>query len=285
MATNETDIFDAPPAVAAARAAPLELEPQADHSVALHRSTQQAVEVIDTGVDALIRHALSSGADLDRLERLYRLKKEWEADEDKRVALAKLAEFKRNAPKIFKDKHVEFKTSKGTTEYDHATLGRVCDVIVAALAEHGFTHSWDPKTLIGGRVSVTCILERGLWQRSVTLEAGFDDSGGKNTIQAQSSAITYLERYTVLAVTGMAVEGMPDDDGRATAAANNALLLAGETVLGDLLKQLQATKTDADAAAIYRIGLPTLKALRSIDAVNEFRQRVVDHRNSLKVAA
>lgn len=287
MAT-ETDIFDAPPAVAA-RATPLSLEPQVDQPVALHRAHQGAVahhpEVVDTGVDALIRVALQSGADVEKLTSLYRLKKEWEADEDKRVALLKMAAFKRNAPQMFKDKHVKFETQKGITEYDHATLGAICDTIVASLAEYDITHSWDPKTLQGNRVSVTCKLEYGLWERVVTLEADYDMSGGKNVIQGQGSAITYLERYSLLAAVGLAVKGMPDDDGRGTAAIANTQAIIGEQILGGLLTQLQATTTDAAALAVWKIGLPTLKATKSIAAVDEFRQRVESHRVSLREAA
>jgi hypothetical protein len=45
------------------------------------------------------------------------------------------------------------------------------------------------------------------------LESAPDESGGKNSIQAIASAVSYLERYTLLAATGLAVKGM-DNDGR-----------------------------------------------------------------------
>jgi hypothetical protein len=47
------------------------------------------------------------------------------------------------------------------------------------------------------------------------MNSGPDDSGGKNKIQAIASAKSYLERYTLLAITGLATKDM-DDDGRAT---------------------------------------------------------------------
>ena len=46
---------------------------------------------------------------------------------------------------------------------------------------------------------------------STTLEAAADQSGGKNAIQAIGSTVTYLERYTLLALTGLATH--EDDDG------------------------------------------------------------------------
>lgn len=47
-----------------------------------------------------------------------------------------------------------------------------------------------------------------------TLRAPRDDSGKKNFIQSMGSTISYLERYTLLAVTGLATHDM-DDDGNA----------------------------------------------------------------------
>ena len=47
----------------------------------------------------------------------------------------------------------------------------------------------------------------------ITMAAGPDGSGGKNAIQAIGSTVSYLERYTLLAATGLATEDQ-DDDGR-----------------------------------------------------------------------
>jgi hypothetical protein len=38
-----------------------------------------------------------------------------------------------------------------------------------------------------------------------------DASGGKNTIQQIASTVTYLQRYTLLAITGVATKGQDDD--------------------------------------------------------------------------
>ncbi len=287
MAPDTIDIFDAPPAAAvASRSAPsLSLEPKADQPVVLHQQRAAApAEVIDTGVDALIRVALQSGADVDRLERLYELKRKFEADEAQRAYTKAMSLFKKNAPQLFKDKHVKFQTDKGVTEYDHATLGAICEVVIEGLATYGISHSWDTKTMAqGGRVSVACVLEHegGHIRRGSPLEADFDLSGRKNQIQAQGSAITYLERYTLLAAVGLAVKGMPDDDGKATQAADNAVALMTEKILDGLLEQIPATRTDVDAAALYRNGAVALKVTKNVEALNEFRQRVAEHRRTL----
>lgn len=176
---------------------------------------QQSHAVVTSATPAdLLMHAMNNGADLDRLERLMDMQTKWEANEARKAYALDMAEFKKNAPTILKDKTVNFETSKGWTTYDHATIGNVVEKVVAGLAEHGFSHSWIPARGDGGMISVTCEITHKLgFSKSTTLEAGLDQSGGKNNIQAQASTITYLERYTLLAATGLAVKDRSDDDG------------------------------------------------------------------------
>jgi hypothetical protein len=163
----------------------------------------------------LVRYAMDSGADLDRLERLMDMQMKWEANEARKAYHLAMAQFKTNPPTIIKDKHVSFDTSKGRTEYDHATLGEVCEKIVAALAEHEFSHRWVPGKADNGCMKVTCIITHKLgYSEETELEAPFDQSGGKNNIQAMSSTVTYLQRYSLLAAVGLAPKEVPDDDGR-----------------------------------------------------------------------
>ena len=61
----------------------------------------------------LLRVALDSNADLDRLERLMRLQQEWEANEARKAYVAAIAQFKKNPPTIFKEKRVNLKKKEG----------------------------------------------------------------------------------------------------------------------------------------------------------------------------
>lgn len=118
-----------------------------------------------------------------------------------------MAKFKANPPRLVKDKHVKF----GNTEYNHATLGNVCDVIGNALAAVGISHSWETHQ-DGALVSVSCVLSHVMGHSvKTTLSAAPDASGSKNSIQAVGSTVTYLQRYTLLAATGMATEEQDDD--------------------------------------------------------------------------
>ena len=160
---------------------------------------------------AMIAYAMEKGADIEKLEQLFALQQKWEANEARKAYVAAMARFKKNPPTIYKDKDVAF----GTTRYSHATLGEVCEKIVAGLAEHGFSHRWIPSRGEGGMVEVACVITHELGHSEETkLSAGLDTSGGKNNIQSMISTKTYLERHSLLAATGLATKDMEDDDGR-----------------------------------------------------------------------
>src|SRR5487761_1501243 len=159
------------------------------------------------------RLASSPDIDIARIEKMLELKERWDANEARKAYTAAMAAFKANPPTILKDKHVKFQTSKGVTEYDHATLGGACDAIIKGLSEHGISHRWDVAQG-DGRIKVTCILTHALGHsESAGMHGPIDDSGGKNAIQAIASSVSYLERYTLFAAAGLASQDM-DDDGR-----------------------------------------------------------------------
>jgi hypothetical protein len=159
----------------------------------------------------MIRMAVSGGADLDKLEKLLSLQERYEANEAKKSYHIAMAEFKSNAPKIEKDKTVSYKDVK----YNHASLANVVDKISTELSKHGLSASWSTKQ--NGVIMVTCkITHIQGHSEETTLSAPADATGSKNPIQAIGSAITYLERYTILALTGLATTEM-DDDGKGVA--------------------------------------------------------------------
>lgn len=154
---------------------------------------------------------------VDQLERLLDLQLRWDADQARKAFVGAMAEFKALPIKIVKAKLVSFTTRDGdTTSYRHATLASVVDAVVAGMGKHGLSHRWDVKQETGS-VSVTCtVTHRGGHSESVTMSAAPDTSGKKNGIQQVASAVTYLQRYTLMAITGVAAEDMAEDDGRAS---------------------------------------------------------------------
>ena len=157
----------------------------------------------------LLQLAVNQGADLDKLEKLMDLQERWEKNEARKAYVQAMSDFKASPPEITKDKHVEH----GNTKYDHATLANVTNTINAALSQHGLSSAW--KTDQADKmITVTCTITHvGGHSESTSLTAGADTSGSKNPIQAIGSAITYLQRYSLLSLTGLAAKGQ-DDDGR-----------------------------------------------------------------------
>lgn len=159
----------------------------------------------------LLQLAVQQNADIDKLQRLMDLQERWEATEARKAFVSAMAAFKADPPSILKSKQVNI---PGGAKFAHATLADVCDGVCAALSKHGLSHNWETGQ-VDGSVTVTCVIthELGHSERT-TLTARPDDSGKKNSIQQIASTVTYLERYTLMAATGLAARDMLDDDGR-----------------------------------------------------------------------
>jgi hypothetical protein len=178
-------------------------------------SAQQAELIVrekpETTPAMLLNIAIEKGAELDKLEKLMDLQVKWEANQARKAYTEAMAAFKANPPDIEKDKTVAY----GNTKYNHATLANVTDKINAALSQHGLSASWVTQQADKG-ITVVCRITHVLGHYEETsLTAPADTSGAKNAIQAIGSTISYLQRYTILALTGLATRDM-DNDGQET---------------------------------------------------------------------
>jgi hypothetical protein len=184
-----------------------ELTPEVKHPRALSVQPSESNALM-----AMIEKAVSDPSfDVAKLQALLAVKEKWEAQEAKKAFDSALAAFKAEAPEVMKSKAVSF----GGTSYKHATLDKASAIIGAALSKHGLSHRWSVSQG-DGKIRVTTVLTHVLGHsESVTLESESDKSGSKNGIQAIGSAISYLQRYGLFAVTGVASKDQ-DDDGRAS---------------------------------------------------------------------
>jgi len=176
---------------------------------------QASYEVVNVEVESkpsdMILAAVKGGADLEKLERLLALQIKWEENEAKKAYNLAMTKFKENAPDIEKDKKVSFPAGGKTMEYHHASLANVTRKINKGLSGHGLSASWTT-TQTNGSVTVTCKITHSQGHSEETsLTASPDTSGSKNAIQAIGSTISYLERYTLLALCGLATSDMDDD--------------------------------------------------------------------------
>lgn len=158
----------------------------------------------------LLSLVVTQGADLEKIGALMDLMERNEKKIAKKEYTLAMAAFKAKPPVIVKDQAVSF----GKTSYNHASLGQVSQKINSALSLHGLTASWGAEQGDFG-VMVTCtITHTGGHSESTSLFAPPDNSGGKNAIQSLGSSVSYLQRYTLLALTGLSTSEN-DDDGAA----------------------------------------------------------------------
>lgn len=158
----------------------------------------------------LLRIAVESGADLDRLERLMALQARWEASEALKAYNSAFAAFKDEAVRIVRDKLISAGPLNGKR---YASLSSVIEAITPALSKHGLSAAWKMTKDEPGWIEVTCTLKHvGGHFETVSMGGPPDAGGAKNAIQARASTVSYLERYTLKAICGVS-ESDDDDDG------------------------------------------------------------------------
>lgn len=218
----------------------------------------------------MIKLAVSGGADLEKFEKLLTLQERWEANEARKAYHRAMSEFKANPPKIEKDRTVAY----GNTKYNHATLANVTEKINAELSKHGLSASWDVKQ--NGAVSVTCrITHVQGHSEETTISAPADNSGSKNQIQAIGSAITYLQRYSLLALTGLAAADQ-DDDGCATGEPVESIDAKQMSQIMDYLAELNVP--EAKFCAFLKVAniesIPKCKFQQAITVLENRRKKI-----------
>jgi hypothetical protein len=186
----------------------------------------------------MLQIAVEKGADIEKLQQLMSLHERWEANQARKAFVQALTAFKAHPLTVVKNKKAGFDSKSGgaRTEYEYATLAQVITAIVPALSENGLSHRWSTSQGEAG-ISVTCTLMHAMGHsESVTLSAPADASGAKNTIQAIGSTVSYLERYSLLAITGLAAVDQDDDAGGVV----TLIDAAQKQELVDLIKEVNA---------------------------------------------
>lgn len=151
------------------------------------------------------RAATSNDIDVGKLEKLLDVKERWDRQQAKRQFDEAMTKFRHSAPTIAR-------TAEGHNS-KYAKLHKSLEAIQPLMHECGLSHSWRTNQ-DSGQIAVTCIVTHiAGHSEQTTLSSAPDTSGGKNSIQAIASAVSYLERYTLFAILGLA-SGEMDDDGK-----------------------------------------------------------------------
>jgi len=210
----------------------------------------------------LLAMAVEQGADLDKLEKLMDLQERWEQTEAKKAYTKAMSSFRRDCPTIEKTRTAYSSTYAGLAE----TIEQIKDL----LADNGLSHSWRTDQGESGITVTCCITHEQGHQECTSMTAPADNSGKKNPIQAIASTITYLERYTLFAILGLASKDQ-DDDGQS--AAIERISADQVTVINDLLdetrsdiprflKWLKAESVEQIQASAYDQVIKTLEKKR-----------------------
>jgi hypothetical protein len=211
----------------------------------------------------MLSHAVERGADLDMIEKLMNLQERWEASQARKAFDEAISAAKADIPPIER-------TGKGHNDKRYATFAAIARVVDPIISRHGLSYRF--RTSQGDRISVTCILSHksGHFEET-TLSGPPDASGSKNAIQAIGSTLTYLQRYSLVQMLGLAAAD--DDDGKASH--------GGATITEDQAADLVALADDvgADRAKFCKYfkvesfsALPASRFQAAVDALNAKRK-------------
>lgn len=168
------------------------------------------------------RAARDPSVDIDKMERLFRMKLDMEARAAKAAYLQALAKMQPELPVITKNGVISKnekdergqKTGKQEAMTKYAKWEDVVEGITPILAAHGFSLSFRIAQPTEARVAVSGVLgHRDGHTEETTLALPIDSSGAKNNVQGWGSSVSYGKRYTALALLNISARGEDDDGG------------------------------------------------------------------------
>lgn len=188
--------------------------------LALNSPSNTSVAVIGNPAN-LLQIAIEKGASLEQLEKLMAMQERWEANQAKKAYDRAFSAFKAEAVQITKNRKVDAGPLAGKK---YAELYSVVNAVTPALSRHGLSSSWKLTKDDKDWMEVTCFLRHVEGhEESVSMGGPPDTGGAKNAIQARASTKTYLERYTLKAITGLSEQGDDSDGNTPKAAAKKEL--------------------------------------------------------------
>lgn len=220
---------------------------------------------------AMMMAAMAQGVSPEQVGKMMDLQERWERREAEKDYNKAFAAFKAEAVRIFKNREV---TAGPLSGKSYAELHSVVNAVTPALSMHGLSASWKLTRDEPQWLEVTCILKHsGGHSESVSMGGPPDAGGAKNAIQARASTKSYLERYTLKAICGVA-EGGDDDDGA-----------GGEgqtTMLDGWCGKAYACESVSDLKTVSSAGAKAFQAARDKDGYSKFATIVQKHGAALR---
>lgn len=186
----------------------LELEPKPSEARPI--ATQTATALAPNSPAAMFLAARAQGISPEEIGQMMDLQERFEMREAEKLYNVAFAAFKAEAVRIIQGRTVTDGPLRGR---NYAELHDVVDAVTPALSKHGLSASWKLTRDEKDWIEVTCTLKHvGGHAESVSMGGPPDAGGAKNALQARASTKSYLERYTLKAICGVA-EGGDDTDG------------------------------------------------------------------------
>lgn len=225
-----------------------------------------ALALPDQSPASMMMALMDRGASLEQVEKMMDLQERYEKREAEKSYNVAFAAFKAEAVRIIKGREVTDGPLRGRS---YAELHDVVDAVTPALSRHGLSASWKLTRDEKEWIEVTCTLKHTSGHsESVSMGGPPDTGGAKNALQARASTKSYLERYTLKAICGVA-EGGDDTDGNPPVAVPLELLAAAREAAkggwGALSKWIKE-RTPAERAALEPESYALKKAAKDADA-------------------
>lgn len=205
----------------------------------------------------MIDRAVSSGANVETLEKLLALQERWEANQGRKAFDHAIAAAKAELPAIVKNQTAN-RGNAGSYRYED--LAQIAAQVDPVLSRFGLSYRFRTET-DGNKIRVSCIVShREGYSETTSLESGADTSGAKNAIQAMGSAVTYLQRYTLKAALGLAAAR--DDDSNVKAKPKAEPMSAEDFTI--LRERIEAQGDDAQKVEDFILGKWQVDALHDL---------------------
>ena len=157
----------------------------------------------------MLQTAVARGATMDELGKLMDLQERWERNEARKAYHTAFAAFKAEAVQVIRKTDI---TNGPLSGRKYADLATAVDAATPMLSKHDLSASWKITKDEKDWIEATCTLTHIAGHSESAAFGGPPDSGGaKNAIQARASTLNYLQRYTFLAVCGLAAKNADDD--------------------------------------------------------------------------
>ncbi|OZI78073.1 ERF family protein [Bordetella genomosp. 6] len=215
--------------------------------------------------------AMQQGISPDQIREMMALQQQWQAIEAKKAYDAAFAAFKAEAVTIVKGKA---RADGPLKNQKYAELHDVVNAVTPALSKHGLSSSWKLTKDEKDWMEVTCYLRHvGGHEESVSMGGPPDVGSARNAIQARASTKTYLERYTLKAITGLSEQ---DDDNDGAGAEKFAELR------DEWISKIAQAETPAQAETVWKQGCDAIQKTNDLSAFAAFKQAYADKRAMFK---